>query len=363
MTATAPVTRLVVEMTRRALGQDPVEPLESSDCDWEQVLGLARRERLEALVYSGLRDSHIDVPAAVMNDLKASYMAAVLGYQAWLEPGLERIVGALRAAHIEPIILKGAALAFTCYPLPAHRSMADIDLLVPSFDTTRAVPPLLDIGFKIDHSCDHASHHLPTMCSADGQLRLELHHHVILEPNPYAIDEDELRSRATTTTVGDVEVTVPAPSDALQLACVHLAYSHRYGWFPLRTFVDVLAAASNDMRSPDWRLLVETAQRWRTSGAVYWPLELSRQLLAAPIPEHVISKLAPTRPMKWLLSAVLRPGYLLDSSRPRGVGEAYLRSHLISLSLYAGCSRRMQVGATVASIRRTLSLAHRPVSF
>lgn len=362
MIATAPVTRLMVEMTRRALGQDPVEPLESSDGDWERVLDLARSECLAALIYSGLRESHSHVPAEAMSRLKASYLAAVLGHQAWLEPGLEAITGALRAANIEPIVLKGAALAYTSYPHPAQRSMADIDLLVPSADVIRAVPPLIQIGFRIDPSCAHASHHLPALCSPDGQVRVELHHHVILSPNPYAIDEDEMRSRAARIAAGDSEVTVLSPADALQLVCVHLSYSHRYGWLPLRAFVDILAIASNDMRSPDWHLLVDSAKRWRTSGAVYWPLELSRQLLAAPIPQHVTSKLAPSRPMKWLLSAVLRPDYLLDRSRPRSAGESYLRSHLVSLSLYAGCSRMTQARATLASIRRTLSLADRPVS-
>jgi len=59
------------------------------------------------------------------------FAAALLRTRAGLQPNLAFIVQTLRDAAIEPVVLKGASLAYTAYPQPEYRTLSDIDLLVP----------------------------------------------------------------------------------------------------------------------------------------------------------------------------------------------------------------------------------------
>lgn len=71
--------------------------------------------------------------------------------------------------------LKGAALAYTCYPHPALRSMNDFDILVKPGEIHAAWRLMLEHGFTADGV--ENDKHLPVLRSPSGYA-LELHRHI-----------------------------------------------------------------------------------------------------------------------------------------------------------------------------------------
>jgi hypothetical protein len=229
--------------------------------------------------------------------------------------------------------------------------MADIDLLLPLDQLHAANAALCAVGFRLapnDLPDDH--HHLPPLITPDRQLAVELHHHVLPEANPFAIDIDTVRARARVRRLGDVDALVLASEDALLHICVHLAWGHRYRWFPLRTLVDILTLTTDSQPAVDWHLFLAIVRQTRTAGAVYWPLYLSQTWLQAPVPDFVLDRLAPPALMRRLLQSVIESPYVLNGNAPRGAGTSVLYNLLRELSLYSGCSGREQAGAVWQSL-------------
>jgi hypothetical protein len=125
---------------------------------------------------------------------------------------------------------------------------------------------------------------------------------------------------------------------------VHLAYGHRYQWFSLRTLTDILALTSGP-EPVDWDLLIEIVRQSGTSGSVYWPLRLGHVWLGAPIPEFVLTRLAPPRLMRRPIHRVMESPYFLDGQAPDGLGASVLYNLVRELSLHVGCSVREQLAA------------------
>jgi hypothetical protein len=61
---------------------------------------------------------------------------------------LVRVLDALAAAGVAPLLLKGAALAYSIYPSPALRPRADTDLLIRTEDRDATVRTLATLGYE-----------------------------------------------------------------------------------------------------------------------------------------------------------------------------------------------------------------------
>jgi hypothetical protein len=347
MTSLAVEQQLILASVRGAFGQDP--PPVDQRVDWGRVLKLAEDQGLAALVHRGLTTLGVKVPHSVRAALRARHAQAALTTKLRLEPTLHSALATLKSLGLEPIVLKGAALAYLVYPSAAHRTLIDIDLLLPSDEIDRAGRGLVDVGFATaSASLQGGHHHLPPYVLPQAQIAVELHHHLLPRPNPYAIGMDQLRDRSQFRDIAGIQARVLAPADTLHHVCIHLAYGHRYGWFPLRSLVDVLAISTH--AGLDWDVFVSDVQSSRTSGAVYWPLRLSRQWLGAPIPEPVLAHLAPPQSTRRLIEPVLESAYILDNRAPPGWGTEVLYNLLRELSLHAGCSVPEQADAVCRSL-------------
>ena len=180
---------------------------------------------------------------------------------------------------------------------------------------------------------------------AATDVGVELHFRVLPQSSPFLIDEAAFRDRSRLAEVAGVEARVLAPSDSLFLTALHLAYAHRYRWYPLRSLADMLSIANGPWLEVDWRLFLETVKRSGAAGAVYWPLRLCRDWLSASIPGFVLDALAPRAPIRHLVAAIATPRYFLAVDAPAGTGNAVLYNLLLGLSLHTGCSTMRQVNA------------------
>lgn len=104
------------------------------DVDWTRMQRLAGHHAVEPLVCDGLQKAGVweQVPQDVQNALNGAYMKAI--YQ---DAQLEYTRGLLQAEltknQVPHIFLKGSVLKYD-YPVPALRTMSDVDVLVHEAD-------------------------------------------------------------------------------------------------------------------------------------------------------------------------------------------------------------------------------------
>ncbi len=326
------------------------------DCTfvWSELVDLAVKHQVAPLLYSSLSASDGCIPDDIRDRLRITYLAERMLLEVDSAPAVRQVVDALHSAGIAPVLLKGAALAYSVYPEPVHRSFSDIDLLLPRNQLEPAREILVRSGFYSKGETE-ASHHLQPMYGPDSDFGVELHVGIISDPHPYLLDMDPLLDRCQMAEVAGSQVRTLSPADALFLACLHMSYAHRYRRLPLRHLTDILAISSGRANEIDWHLLVQTTRQSRAAGAVFWPLLLARSLLEAPIPEAVLRRLSPSTALRRVVHASTSPEYILTDHRSRIADPLHRLLRLAAL--FDGCPGRELALAVRDGARDALSLS------
>ena len=97
--------------------------------DWPLFLRVARRQRVEGLVWHALRQGRVEVPAAVADGLQAAALKVARQNLTNLAESL-RLRRVLAEAGAEPLFIKGLTLASLAYGDIALKSGWDIDVLM-----------------------------------------------------------------------------------------------------------------------------------------------------------------------------------------------------------------------------------------
>jgi hypothetical protein len=302
--------------------------------DWNEVLRHAEAQSLFAAVASVDDAPGVDVPEAdSRREIQVRATVARMQRRLRQEPGIRRVLGVLQAAGCHPIILKGAAVAYTRYVRPEYRSFADLDVLLPADELRRANDALLTSGFDINATfpMPDGHHHLPPLFSPHREIVVELHSTLFEARSPFQIAITDWMSRAEPATILGHTVRTLTPTDALLHTCAHLSYGHRYLRYPLRSLTDILALTQHG--AVDWTALVRRAQEAQMIGAVVWPLATARAWLGAPSPNRVIRHLLPAQPLRSLIGTAMGSGYILDRSSIKDDGTAVAYERLLELSL------------------------------
>lgn len=119
---------LLVGALAQAVAGKPLKMPEG--VDWPLFLRLAKAHNVEALAYHGLEKA--DIPEDVRNTLSLAFHNAIFR-DAQLEHYKSALEKALAEADIPHVFLKGAVLKYS-YPIPALRTMCDLDVLVYTKD-------------------------------------------------------------------------------------------------------------------------------------------------------------------------------------------------------------------------------------
>lgn len=110
--------------------------------DWGFVERIAARHRVAGLVSEGLANAGLAVPPGITERAYRTMAAALRNTGEAL-----RLQGLLEQTGIEPLFLKGSALAVRAYSSIAVRDSIDIDMVVPSADVARAWEVLDQAGY------------------------------------------------------------------------------------------------------------------------------------------------------------------------------------------------------------------------
>jgi len=218
-----------------------------------------------------------------------------LAVSALQERELRRLFDAFTAAEISPILLKGAALAYSLYENPAVRPRGDVDFLIRAADEPAIRRVLTELGYRSELDVPvglvsnqfhfSRSDRFGVLHMCDVHLRMSN----ALAYSDY-LTYDEIRGEAIRCPRLHPAALAPAPFHSLVIACVH-RIAHHYDVDDLIWLWDIDRLASA-LGEEDWARVLELCRARRLAPAVVRGLERAREAFGGVAFEPVIARLA-----------------------------------------------------------------------
>ena len=242
---------------------------------WKAITPLLIRSGAGGLAWRQVRGSQIR-SWSIAHQLREAFQFQVLQI-ALCERELQRILRRLRAAGLEPILVKGWAAA-QLYPERGARPPGDIDLLLH--------PSQLDAAKAVLEK------------SGPYEVLVDLTHLEVqgLDPN----DFEDLVQHSRLLPLEDLEARVLCPEDHLRALSIHLL---KHGAYRPLWLCDIAVALEQQAPNFDWNRCLR-GDRKRTQW-VACAIGLAQQLLGASLRDAPVVDKAERLP-PWLASAVLR---------------------------------------------------------
>jgi hypothetical protein len=273
---------------------------------------------LTPMLHHGLRAAGAD-PGDT--ELAATLSAAAMREErraVKLHAGAAAVLAELREAGLDPIVLRGVALAELAYPQPGLRHTHDLDLLLGPEEQERAVEALGALGGSAP---DGRSGRGDTVVLHPLGVPVAMHATLCVVRGP-AMPIEAVRSRCIRAPIGGAETLVLAPDDELlhviaQSVTGPVPASIRWvpdAWFLLGTGIE-----------PDWERLAATAEEARL-GVVGLGALTYLAGLGLPVPETAFASLreATARCGREEADFVLLAALRAQRRRRRPVGAAAL---------------------------------------
>ncbi len=270
-------------------------------CDDAGLTGLVS-ERVRSLPVQCEWPHHIR--EALFRDVRAR-TATELVHRAEILSVLEN----LAAAGIDPILLKGAALAYSVYPTPASRPRIDTDLLIRRDQVDRARRAMAGAGYMSPAYC--SGEFLFCQFPLEKTDRFGLVHtldfHWKISTQPVfagMLTFDDVTDRTLPVPALGPHARTLAAADALLLACVHPVMHHRNAASLLWMHDIHLLASSLPVR--EFVRFADLAIGRQVSVICARQLESAKESLGTPVPETVVAALRGV-PRREPSAAYLRP--------------------------------------------------------
>jgi hypothetical protein len=126
-------------------GENPPWPWEADAAQGASLLDRAEFHGVGPLLHSRLANT--DWPPVLTKALRAQALQQAM-WELRHQQVLTQTLAALHALGIEPILIKGTALAYSLYDDPVLRTRGDTDLIIPPGTTDRVHDALLALGFE-----------------------------------------------------------------------------------------------------------------------------------------------------------------------------------------------------------------------
>ncbi len=262
--------------------------------DWGALLAEAEAHGVAPLLYRHLRAARVDPPQQALHGLQGLYLAHRHANQVRARV-LGQMLGALAAAGIEALVVKGGALCHMLYPEPGLRPMSDLDLLVRRQDIEPARGVLLEQGLSAPLPPDgQADKSLPTAgLTVEGVwVGLELHYDLFEASFGAAMTWDDLGQEPLAFALGPdgPMARTLGLEDLLWHLCEYLRF-HAAVFTPWRMIwvADILGVVERYGGTLDWERL---ARRYPSVLRTLSLLVLLRPLRPGAAPTEVVAGLA-----------------------------------------------------------------------
>lgn len=210
------------------------------------------------------------------------------------EGELRRVLAALAAAGVAPLLLKGAHLAYTIYSTPDRRPRLDTDLLIRESDRDGLRRCLAAVGYApVPHVTGEVAftqfQYRRIDASGAGHT-LDIHWRIAI-PKVFAdrLTYDELMRDAVAVPGLGPHARAPSPPLALVVACLHRTAHH--GTAPRLLWLYDIHLLSAELCGGDWDLVVDRARSCGIAPVVSAGLEHATARLGTPVPPSVLDRL------------------------------------------------------------------------
>lgn len=265
--------------------------LHQGECEWPEVLRLARWHAVAPLLASRYADS-----TDVLLDTRAELLQIArktAEHNLHLTSELLQILHAFDTAGLQALAYKGPALAYAAYGDLAKRGFGDLDLLLRPQDISRARQALEAQGFvpwaefanltpAQEQTYLRSGYHYQ-YCQLDGSVPVELHWNVAPRSFVIELPVERLFARAVRVSMGRAQAPAPSHEDHLVLLCIHGA---KHMWDRVGLIVDVgeLVRANQAI---DWDYLLRFAAQLHARRMVLLGLTLANQVWSVDLPSEI----------------------------------------------------------------------------
>jgi len=247
--------------------------------DTEGVKGLL------PLLFHSLQDKDVSIDKEFHTYLRTAYLRDELRSKAYSQICRD-VASTLNTAGISAVLLKGAALAETVYPLPVLQHSHYLDILINDNDLSRTVALLPSLGF--------AQSGEPIECSGkecefvhESKLPLVIHRRLFGVPF-FQISIAEIWARSRSHMISGVPMRLLSPADNLFHICGSVFDPERHeslrwvcdAWFIIHRCPNL-----------DWDQLLDCARRSQTALPLFITLSYLADALTAPMPASVLTGL------------------------------------------------------------------------
>lgn len=230
--------------------------------DWDEVIDLANKHKVEGIIYLALRKSNLisKVGEKRINLLKQKAAITGIGQSRHIS-GLSIVFNKIIEENIPVIVLKGLVVR-DFYPQPDQRTMSDADILVHKDDVEKVKNLLIDMGyiFLEDHK---ASHHIALVHHKYPVV--ELHWNLFKRDgfsNELEHYERLIWKRAIKVNVGETEVLSLSYEDLALHLCMHMAAHLASTGFGVRQLCDLVLLVEKKGEEIDWNSFIMKARMY-----------------------------------------------------------------------------------------------------
>jgi hypothetical protein len=309
----------------------------TADVDWDRVLVLARRHRVQGLVHHALVAAAVTPDGDVSGHLQEE-ARAIAKRNLQLAAASVSLVRKLEAAGVPVMVIKGTALAALAYGTLATKMAWDIDLLITPDALDAAADVLEEGGYRCTlpggARADLATWHRFSKESVwkRGDVHVELHDALV--DSPAVLPGINARGAAQRVAVSPGMTLPTLERDALfAYLCVHGAAS---GWRRAKWLADVGALLS-EADVAEVERLHEASQVLGAGRAAGQALLLAHRFLAVPVPDALLSRLRRdwgTRLMTRMAARMLTAADGFDD--PRDTAAGTMPIHLMQMMILPG---------------------------
>ena len=292
---------------RRYLDCQKVKAL-FKDLDTESLYNLTKHNKTESIAADALSCCvEVDLLPQYWNDAFEEIDIRIGSYM----QELDKASKLLSDNNIEMVALKNSGITRGLYTRYGACPMGDIDVLVRKQDFRKAHRILVDHGYEmkfrspleeedIEKAEQGGGAEYAVKLPNGGNLWFELQWRPVAgrwirpDQEPSA---DELMERSVSIEGSSAKLL--APEDNLLQVCLHTA-KHTYvraPGFRLHTDVDRIVRECDI----DWEVFTQRVVSLEVKTATFFSLALASDLLNTPVPDHVISRLSPS---KWKVNVI-----------------------------------------------------------
>lgn len=232
--------------------------------EWDELPAQAELHGMAPLLWHHFRQAGIGFPTQTEHTLRGLYLRHRSLNQAHTAT-LVDIQRMFEQAGIQPVVLKGLALAYKYYPDPALRPVSDLDLLLHKEDMMPALRILAEAGYQVRFP-DPSLHVLTGELTADSPKRngisthIELHHYnpARRQSKDFMLDDElkEFNEPPQELIIEGCAIYTPSYMDTLRHLTRHMV-RHLFAAQPdkplsLKWSADIISLVEQHAEDIDW---------------------------------------------------------------------------------------------------------------